>query len=265
MGWPFWLLLGVLALGALFLLALHLIRFRYHFDYAFPHARNGAVTLSFLGWKKQVRFQEDAASSGAATGAATVEPTATATGAATVEATGAATAKAPGEATGAEPGSSGPRPGQEGFLAVPFRERMATWKGRLKHAGLKFALDLPVWGLLSVYGLRSGLRTLRLVGPSLERLHLASLDVVNLGRFAAFWSTLAGLAPFLASPVEYRFAQPFALRFRVSGGCTGLGFLLFVLALLFTVPWASLLGRFRHCWRNPRLNLWQRKVAAAVG
>lgn len=251
--WPFWLLLGVLALGALLLLALHLIRFRYHFAYAFPHAREGAVALSFLGWKKEIRLAEEDDEE-------EEEPDLSAPGEPGARP---GPAQAP-SGSGAEP-LRGPRPGQEGFLAVPFRERMATWKGRLKSAGLKWALDLPVWGHLAGYGLRSGLRALRLVGPTLERLHLASRDVLNLGRFAAFWSTLAGLAPFLASPVEYRFAQPFALRFRISGGCTGLGFLLFALALLFTLPWLRLLARFRHCWRNPRLNRWQRKVVAAVG
>lgn len=249
MGWPHWLLLGVLALAALALLALHLIRFRYHFAYAFPQATEGVMALSFLGWKKEFRLHE-------AEEPDTSEP------ADAGPPSGPAAAKA---ASGTGPGAPGPRPGQEGFLAVPFRERMATWKGRLKSAGLKWALDLPVWGHLAAYGLRSGLRALRLVGPSLERLHLASADVVNLGRFAAFWSTVSGLAPFLASPVEYRFAEPFALRFRLSGGCTGLGFLLFALALLLTLPWLSLFRRFRHCWRHPRLNRWQRKVVAAVG
>jgi hypothetical protein len=250
MGWPFWLLLGALVFGALLLLALYLIRFRYHYDYAFPHSRQGAVTLSFLGWKRQIRLGEEGEGSQASPADADRPQASRSDGNA---------------ATEARPGTPGPRPGQEGFLAVPFRDRLATWKGRLKYAGLKCALDLPVWGHLTVHALRSGLRALRMVGPSLERLHLASSDVVNLGRFAAFWSALAGLAPFLASPVEYRFAQPFALRFRVSGRCTGLGFLLFVLAVLFTLPWLRLIGRFRYCWRHPRLNRWQRKVAAAIG
>lgn len=254
MGWPSWLLLGLLAIGALILSALHLIRFRYHFAYAFPQTAESAVSLSFLGWKREFRLREgktggekeaDEASAPADNGGETASP-------------------APMGAGGTRPGAPGPRPGQEGFLAVPFRARMSTWQGRLKSAGVKWALDLPVWGHLGAYGLRTGLRALRLVGPTLERLHLASHDVLNLGRFAAFWSSLSGLAPFLASPVEYRFAQPFALRFRISGGCTGLGFLLFALALVLSLPWLRLLRRFRHCWRNPRLNRWQRRVVAAI-
>lgn len=250
MGWLAWLLLILLALAALAALGLHLIRFRYAFGYAFPNATDGGMVLSFLLWRKEIPFGEEEDGEG--------------------NLEGTSPARDPGAGIGAVPAGPGPRPGQEGFLALPGRERLsARWDrflARFKAASLKWALDLAVWGHLLGYGLRSGLRLLRLAGPSMERLHVGSADVANLGRFAAAWSSLAGMAPFLACPVEYAFNErPFALRLRISGGCSALQALIFLLALVFTLPWLRLFARFRECWRQPALDPWQSRLMAAVG
>lgn len=239
MAWVQWILLATAALGAALLLALHLLRFRYSFDYAFPAATGGRFEVSFLFWRKAFPFGEVTDSS---------EPPKVA---------------APSASPGAD--ATGPRPGQEGFVTLPFKEKFARLRLRFKSAGKKWILDLPVWGHLITYLLGSGLRALRFAGPTLQHLHVGSADIVNLGRFAAVWSSLRAGIPFLACPVEYGFNErPFALRLKVGGGCTALGLLGFALALALTLPWLRLFRRFAHCWRNPRLHRWQRKLVSAL-
>lgn len=250
MGWPAWLLIVLLALAALAALGLHLIRFRYAFAYAFPAATEGGMVLSFLLWRKEMPFGEEGEKVEEGGEEGNLDDT-----------------QPP--AAGQAPPGPGPAPGQAGFLALPGSEPLgARWErflARLKAASLKWALDPAVWGHLLGYGLRSGLRLLRLAGPSLERLHVGSADVLNLGRFAAAWSSLSAAAPFLACPVEYGFNErPFALRLRISGGCSALQALLFLLALAFTLPWLRLFARFRQCWRQPALEPWQSRLVAAA-
>lgn len=230
MGWLAWISIAALAAAAILLLAAWLFRFRYHLEYAFPDSAKGDMSVAFLFWRKTMAFP-------------------------------ASPPAPPPEPSGAAPAV--PRPGQEGFLSVPVSARMARFRRRLKAAARKWAFDLGVWRLLAAFTLRSGFDTLRFVGPSMEHLHVGSAHVYGLGRFAAAWSTLSGMLPFLACPVEYGFNErPFALRFRLSGGCSLLGFLAFVLAWLFAIPWMALWRRFLHCWRNPRPSRWQRRLMA---
>lgn len=251
MGWPTWLLIACLSLACLLLLALHLLRFRYAFAYDFPNVTEARMELSFLWWRKVLAPAAEDREPEDGMGNREVSPS----GGGHPE-------------SGASPGGSGPagpRPGQGGFLALPWKERLARFQSRFKSAALKWALDLALWGRLLAYALRSGLRALRFIGPSMEHLHVGSADVYNLGRFAAAWSSLSAAIPFLACPVAYGFNErPFALRLRASGGCTALGLLAFAVTLLITLPWLGMAGRFLSCWRNPRLNRWQRKLVAAV-
>lgn len=256
MGWPSWLLLSAFALAALFILAAWLIRFRYAFEYVFPNITRGSMALSFLWWRKEMPIgspdEEDEDGDPRYRGVQAVG-----------ERVGAASGSTPRDS--AAGGPPGPRPGQDGFLALPWKERKARIRSRLKAASLKWVLDLRVWRHLAGYLLGSGLRILRWVGPSMEHLHVGSANILALGRFASTWATMGGMVPFLACPVEYGFNErPFALRLRISGRCTALGVLAMGAALLFTVPWIRLAGRFRYCWRHPRLNRWQRRLVAAA-
>jgi hypothetical protein len=256
MAWPWWILLVAVALGAAALLSLHLLRFRYSFDYVFPTATEGRMEISFLFWRKVIPFGDDP---GETSGQAPVTPEKTASsGTSGVSGTA-------GASTVPDTAGPGPRPGQEGFLAVPFKERVSRLRSHFKQAGKKWILDLAVWGHLVAYLLRSGFRALRFAGPSLQNLHVGSADVANLGRFAAAWSGLRAAVPFLACPVEYGFNErPFALRLKVGGGCTALGLLTFLLALVATLPWVRLFRRFAKSWRNPALDPWQRKLVSAL-
>jgi hypothetical protein len=251
-GWLAWLLIFALSAAAMFLLAAWLIRFRYRLEYAFPDLAQGEMSVSFLLWRKSLPFRPGSRrrSSGDTETAPEAAPSHEAAGTAASD-------------PGAGREGPAPRAGQEGFLAVPVSERMERFRKRMKAAALKWAFDLGVWRLFVAFTLRSGFDTLRFVGPSLEHLHVGSAHVSGLGRFAAAWSTLSGMLPFLACPVEYGFNErPFALRFRLSGGCSLLGFLAFVLAWFIAIPWLALWRRFVHCWRNPRPSRWQRRLMA---
>lgn len=251
MGWPAWLLLVLLFLAVILLIAAHLFRFSYAFDYVFPSNFHGQLVLSFLGRRRVIPFGElleDMEADEDEGLSRDPDPAAVQTAQAAQASSG--------------PGSApGPRPGQEGFLAMPWRARRAGLRKRLKAATLKWALDVPVWRLLARFTLHTGFSTLRLIGPSLERLHVGAADIGALGRFASWFSAAAGMFAFLACPVEYGFNErPFALRLRVSGGCTAFGLLGFALAWIFSIPWKGLFRRFVHCWRDPRLNRLQRRI-----
>lgn len=242
MGWPSWLLLSILTVAALSALAAWQFRCRYSFLYVFPYLTQGRMAVTFLWWRKE--FHLSAPSEEESDGD---DPA----------------AGRPPEPRTSDPGQvlRRPRPGQEGFVSIPWKERKARLKSKLKSAGLKWVLDLAVWGHLLGFALRSGFRTLRLAGPSMEHLHVGSANIGGLGRFAAFWSTVTGMVPFLSCPVEYGFDErPFSLRVRISGGCSALGVLALGLVLFLTIPWRGLANRFAYCWRHPRLNRWQRKL-----
>lgn len=269
MGWPSWLLLSVLALAAVLALSAWLIRFRYSFEYIFPRIAQGSMKLTFLWWRKEMPFgspevEVEYGKDDFSTASRRRHPS---EGVKAAEAAKVAADSARGNVPQSPPQSETlrPRPGQGGFLAVPWKDRIAKFRIRLKAAALKWALDLAVWGHLAGYALRSGIRSLRFAGPSMQHLHVGSSNILALGRFASVWSSVSGMAPFLACPVEYGFNEkPFSLRFRVSGGCTALGVLGFGLTLLFTLPWTRLARRFLYCWRHPRLNRWQRRLLAAA-
>jgi len=96
------------------------------------------------------------------------------------------------------------------------------------------------------------------MGP--EFLRVGGKDVTLLGSFAGAWSALTGMLPSLACPVDYGFLRPFGLHFRIGARASGLGALAAALSLFLSFPWLRLSGRFLHCWRNPRLNRWQRRL-----
>jgi hypothetical protein len=138
---------------------------------------------------------------------------------------------------------------------------VARWRDRLRRAFSKWILDPGVWRLLIRFSLRSGRRVLGLLGPRLESLQVGLSDAYTLGRAAGAWSVLAGTFPALACPVSYAFeAKEAGARARLGGRFTGLGALAFALLTLTTFPWAGLASRFLHCWRDPRLSRWQRRV-----
>lgn len=153
--------------------------------------------------------------------------------------------------------------GQAGFLLVP--SRLSFWLANLKRhfrrAAVRFALDLSVWRALFKYTSQSGRRVLGLLHPRLEYLHVGMEDVVTLGGFAAAWSSLQGIFPGLAAPVEYGFNErPASVKMKLASRFTGWDILVFGVLTLFSFPWIRLASRFIHCWRNPRLSLWQRRL-----
>ena len=240
MVWVYAAALTCLALGGLAWLA----KLRYSLEFRSPRHVHGRVAFSFLGFRREFRFDPDvsaAADAQDAAGEGVPEPPAS--------------------------GSRGrPAPGQEGFLGIPpaLRARLGRTRERLRRAAWKWALDPQVWRALARFGLRILAKVIRLLAPALEFLRVASRNVPALGRFAGLWSGLGGMFPALAGEVEYGFDRPFAVHLRLSGGCTGLGLAALAAQSLLLFPWPALALRFLHCWRDPRLNRWQTRVAAAV-
>ncbi|HKP96360.1 MAG TPA: hypothetical protein VJ385_11450 [Fibrobacteria bacterium] len=153
--------------------------------------------------------------------------------------------------------------GQRGGLRLPdsWLRHLSRRQARLRKSAIKWALDFGVWRILLRFSLKSGRRVLGLLHPALKFLHLGMEDVYDLGRIAAAWSVLRGTLPALDCPVEFGFNEkPFNLQARLAGGFTGLSALLFGFLTLFSFPWIPLGIRFLHCWRDPRLSRWQRRV-----
>ena len=165
---------------------------------------------------------------------------------------------------GDEPPRQAPTPdkGQRGALRIPdsWVSSLDRVQTRLRKAFIKWALDLGVWRILFRFSFRSGRRILGLLGPALKSMYLGMEDVFDLGRIAAAWSVVRGTVPALAAPVEFGFCRPFAFRAKVAGGFTGLEALFFGFLTLFSFPYIPLAKRFLDCWRDPRLNRWQRRV-----
>ncbi|MDQ3000565.1 MAG: hypothetical protein M3Y08_04815 [Fibrobacterota bacterium] len=155
-----------------------------------------------------------------------------------------------------------PHNGQRGALRIPdaWFSSLDKVLTRLRKTFIKWALDLGVWRILFRFSLRSGRRILGLLGPALKSMYLGMEDVFDLGRIAAAWSVVRGTVPALAAPVEFGFCRPFAFRAKVAGGFTGLEALFFGFLTLFSFPYIPLAKRFLDCWREPRLNRWQRRV-----
>jgi hypothetical protein len=233
MGWVGITLACLSAVPAIFLILAYLLRFRYSLEFAFPHAPRGSFAVSFFWFRREFRFGGDDEKNE--------------------------------DEEFSEASAAGPDlQGQAGFLGVgarpPFRRRMRSFRRRLRRAGRRWIVDLPVWRILAGYFARSAFRFLRRLRLGLDFLQVGSADVGAMARFASFWSVLRGAFPALACPVEYGFARPFALRLKAGGACSGLGVLFLAATLLFTFPWFRLGARFVHCWRNPRLNRWQRRL-----
>jgi hypothetical protein len=240
-----------LAIPALALLLLHFLRFHFHLSVESPSTLRGAVGVSFFGFRREVAVDaaravwghgehngdddEDDGEDGHEDDAADLAS----------DAFG-------GDARG----------GQRGALRVPeaWLRLAARLQTRLRKAATKWVLDPGVWRILLRFAWKSGRRVLGLLHPAPEFLHLSLEDVFALGRIAAVWAVLRGTLPALACPAEFGFAQPFALRARLAGGFTGLDLVVFGLLTLFSFPWAPLGSRFLHCWRDPRLTRWQRRV-----
>ena len=130
-----------------------------------------------------------------------------------------------------------PLPGQQGFLRVPIPEAFRRFRDHGRRASTKWILDTRVWRILARFGLRSAGRVIRLMHLVFDDLHVASGNALALGRFAAAWSFLGSLFPALSRPVHYDFnPKSFELGFRISGGFTGLGFLVLVGKSLLTFP-----------------------------
>jgi hypothetical protein len=172
-----------------------------------------------------------------------------------------------------KPDSNSPKPssqafakpdlGQAGFIRIPrslIRYSIGL-RRRLRKTFIKLALDPRVWRFLLAYLARFAQRGLRLLHFRLEYLHVGFDDVLLLGRFAAVWSTLSGIFPFLACPVQYGFNEkPASIKVGLTGGFTALNLIGLSMVALFSFPWLTLAGRFRVSWRNPELNRWQRRL-----
>jgi hypothetical protein len=126
---------------------------------------------------------------------------------------------------------------------------------------LKWILDPKVWRLLAAFGWRSGRRAVWLLGPRIESLHLGLENAYDLARFASVWSVAQATLPALACPVSYGFGgKQTEIRVRMGGRFTALGLALLGLFSLTTFPFGPLLRRLAHCWRDPELAGWQKRV-----
>jgi hypothetical protein len=252
-----WSILAAILLLAL--LALWLIRFRYHLEYESPATLRLAAGVHFLWWGKTLAT-DPLRLLGLGEGKVSSDsgPTPTA---------GPNSAAGPMRDSGPipEPGPSGPVdfPGQRGALRLPVTwvEFFAKARGRTRRAGLKWVLEPGVWRLLAAFGWRSGRRVLWLLRPRFESLHLGLENAYDLARFASVWSAAQATLPALACPVTYGFGVSQAeFRVRLGGRFTALGLVLLVLLSLTTFPFGPLLRRFARCWRDPELAGWQKRV-----
>jgi hypothetical protein len=114
---------------------------------------------------------------------------------------------------------------------------------------------------LAAFGWRSGRRAVWLLGPRIESLHLGLENAYDLARFASVWSVAQATLPALACPVSYGFGgKQTEIRVRMGGRFTALGLALLGLFSLTTFPFGPLLRRLAHCWRDPELAGWQKRV-----
>lgn len=232
-----WSLLAAVPLLAL--LALWLIRFRYHLAYSSPAELRVVAGVRFLFWEKVLSVDPLRAMRGGDS----LDPD----------------EPVPAPAPPTDPGLAG----QRGALRLPdsWLKRLARLQERFRLAGRKWILDPGMWRAVLLYGWRSGRRSLWLVRPRLEMLHLGLENAYDLSRIASAWSVAAATVPALRCPVTYGWGISEAeLRLRVGGRFTGLGVAVLGLVSLTTFPWAALARRFAQCWRDPALTRWQRRV-----
>ena len=236
-----------LAIPLLILLLLQFLRFHFSIHAQTPATLQGSLGISFLWFRREMTVDAGRAFSSKADGEGE---------------TGDPEGKKEDPEAEAEFDPGREFPGQRGALRIP-----GSWQGyfsrlrsRFRQAGAKWMLDFQVWRALIGFAFKSGRRIIRLLHPALKSFHLGMEDVYDLGRIAAAWSVLRGALPALTGDAEFGFAETFNFRAKVTGGFTGLNVLFFGLTTLFSFPWVILGGRFAHCWRDPRLNRWQRRV-----
>jgi hypothetical protein len=243
-----WSILAAIPLLAL--LALWLFRFRYHLEYESPDALRIVAGVHFLGWKKILTAEPLRAFGGDAPH-----------GEDEVRASGPASHPAGHDPS--RPDEPDAWAGQRGALRLP--DAWAAWigrsRGRFRRAGLKWLLDPGVWRLLAAFAWRSGRRVLRLARPRLDSLHIGLENAYDLARLASAWSVAQATLPALACPVSYGFGAGKAeIRARLGGRFTALDVIFLALLSMTTFPFGGLLRRFTHCWREPELAGWQKRV-----
>lgn len=251
-----WSILAAILLLAL--LALWLIRFRYHIEYESPAALRVAAGVHFLWWRKTLateplRLLKHAGGHAPSDAAPSASGPASAT---------AADSPAAGP-SGAGPNPAEDFPGQRGAVRLPSSliGFIARFRERSRQAGVKWMLDPGVWRLLAAFGWRSGRRVLWLLRPRIESFHLGLENAYDLARFASAWSVAQATVPALACPVTYGFgAREAEIRTRLGGRFTALGLLMLGLLSLTTFPFGPLLRQFARCWRDPGLAGWQKRV-----
>jgi hypothetical protein len=254
----------------LFLLALWLIRFRYHLEYESPAALRVVAGVHFLWWKKILSADplralgkdpdEDGGNPGSdhPSGHGEKKPS-------SKPASGNHGSHGNGNKgmDGSGPGAADGFAGQRGALRLP--ESWVSLLGRIgnrfRRAGLKWALDPGVWRLIAAFGWRSSRRVLWLARPRMQSLHLGLANAYDLSRLASVWSVAQATLPALACPVSYGFgARAAEIRMRLGGRFTALEVALLGLVSLTTFPFGGLLRRFAQCWRDPELAGWQKRV-----
>lgn len=250
------------AIPLLFLFALWLIRFRYHLEYESPAALRVAAGVHFLWWGKTLSADPlRAVGIGSEEEDGKPDPGPSSR---TAEA-GRSGEKPPGN-PGVDrggPGASDGLAGQRGALRLPdsWLAFFGRVRERFRRAGLKWVLDPGVWRLLAGFGWRSSRRVLWLARPRLETLHVGLPNAYDLARLASAWSVAQATVPALACPVSYGFgARAAEVRARLGGRFTALDAALLGLLSLTTFPFGGLLRRFAHCWRDPELAGWQKRV-----
>ena len=242
---------GALSLLLLLALAAFLLKFRFALDIGYPIDVRGRFSLSFIGLHRNFHFGTSSESKPAEpipshrSEDQSMEPVRVAR-------------ESNSPDSPSKPSASAAR----GLKRRPILRLSENTKARLRQSLVKWVMDIRVWGALGKYLLRLAIRVLRLLHPRLESIHFASRDVLALGRFAAFWSSLRGMFPALACPVDYGFNRPSALRLKVKGEFTGLGLLALITIAVADFPWFRLASRFLRAWRHLHLNRWQRFVYA---
>ncbi|MDB5103836.1 MAG: hypothetical protein JWP91_1525 [Fibrobacteres bacterium] len=245
-----------LAIPVLFLLLLHFFRVHFSIDVETPAVFRGTVGVSFLWFRREAVVLDVAHT---VMGHHEEYDESEEEGEFDESSLDEEVAPAPGTGEGLGPRSDD---GQRGAVGIPESWLLFTkrFRVRTRKAFTKWALDVGVWRLLLRFTLKSGRRVLGLLHPALKFMHLGLEDVYDLGRIAAAWSIVQGTIPALACPVGWGFTEPFNFKARLAGGFTGLNVLVFGFLTLFSFPWLPLGSRFLHCWRDPRLNRWQRRV-----
>ena len=250
-----------LSIPVLFLLLLHFLRFHFNLSIETPATLRGSVGISFFRFRREVTVDAAQAVMGRRAGHDDADDDDGGVGVWSSNPNFQAMKPSAGDSAGGDPPSL-PDAGQRGALRVPesWHRMMDRFQKRVHKAATKWVMDPGVWRILFRFTMKSGRRVLGLLHPALESMHLSLEDVFDLGRIAAAWSVIRGTIPALACPVEFGFAQPLAFRARLAGGFSGLDLLLFGLLTLFSFPWLPLGSRFVHCWNDPRLTRWQRRV-----